>query len=495
MQLTRDAGKNWQNVTPKGIPEWIRINSLELSPHDKATAYVAATMYQFDDFRPFLFKTNDYGKTWTKIVHGIPENAFTRVVREDPTRRGLLYAGTEFGLFISFDDGANWQAFQQNLPVVPITDLAVKDQDLVVATQGRAFWILDDLTPLHEYKDSLRSESVHLFPPRPTARHEGGGRSDDDEGGGGEAIGRNPPNGVLVSYFLPAKPGEKEKLTIEILDGDKILRTYTSEKKDKDKDGEGARSGGGSDVDDDRADKPLEPKEGLNRLAWDMRIVPPTLVPKAVVWGSTQGPRVAPGRYAVRLKYRAETLTQTFEVRAHPGVTASAEDLRQQFDLLRQAARGLTAAHEAVLQIREVKVQIQEIDGRAEKIGKGKEILAKGKSLAEKLTAIEKKLVNPDLKSSQDVLNFPPALDHQFAGLLSVVSSADAKPTDSSWTYLKQIQGQLDASLAELKTAFERDLADFNKLVRENDVPPVVVPPPRKDAAASGSAEGLGNRP
>ncbi|HEX9148538.1 MAG TPA: glycosyl hydrolase, partial [Thermoanaerobaculia bacterium] len=223
VQLTRDGGKNWQNVTPKGIPEWIQINSLEVSPHDKATAYVAATMYKFDDFRPYLYKTNDYGKTWTRIDAGIPAGAFTRVVREDPSRRGLLYAGTETGLYVSFDDGEAWQPMQLNLPVVPITDLAVKEKDLVVATQGRAFWILDDLTPVQEYKPSIAGERVHLFPPRPAVRMDAGGF--EGEGSSG-ALGKNPPNGVVLSYWLKEKPGEKDVLTIEILEDNTVLRRY-----------------------------------------------------------------------------------------------------------------------------------------------------------------------------------------------------------------------------------------------------------------------------
>jgi len=219
VHVTRDGGKNWQNVTPKGIPEWIQINSVEVSPHDKATAYVAATMYKHDDFRPYLYKTNDYGKTWTKIVGGIPAGAFTRVLREDPTRRGLLYAGTETGLYLSFDDGASWQPLQLNLPVVPITDLKVKDKDLVVATQGRSFWILDDLTPLHDYKAGIASERVHLFAPRPAVRMEGGGFDDDASS---RAVGKNPPNGVVLSYWLKEKPAEKEILTVEILEAPSV---------------------------------------------------------------------------------------------------------------------------------------------------------------------------------------------------------------------------------------------------------------------------------
>ena len=471
VQLTRDGGKNWQNVTPRGIPEWVRINSLDVSPHDKATCYVAATMYQFDDFHPYLYKTNDYGKTWTRIVRGIPENAFTRVIREDPTRRGLLYAGTEYGLYVSFDDGADWQPFQLNLPVVPITDLTIKEKDLVVATQGRAFWILDDLTPLYDYKDSIRGEALHVFPPRPGYRFAGGGFGGDDEESAAASIGKNPPNGVLLYYWLKDKPKEKEKLTVEILDGDKVLRTYTNEKKEKE--GPEAEAAGGGVP--DREDKPLEPKEGLNRLVWDMRIIKPTLLPRAVIWGNSQGPKVAPGTYTVRVKLRDQTATQTFDVRPNPGVPATAEDLKKQFQMLRESADGLAACHDAVLQIREAKAQIKEITDHAEKLGKGKGIKEKGKEVSDKLTVIEKKLVNPDVKSNQDVLNFTPALDHQFAGLAAAVGSADAKPTDASYVYEKQIQAQLSSVQGELKGVLEKDLAEFNQSVRAADIPPVVV--------------------
>jgi hypothetical protein len=427
-------------------------------------------LYQFEDYHPYLYKTSDYGKTWTKIVHGIPDNVFTRVIREDPSRKGLLYAGTEYGLYVSFDDGANWQPFQLNLPVVPITDLTIKEKDLVVATQGRAFWILDDLTPLHQYRDALRGEPLFVFPPRPSYRFPGGGFGDDEESSS-SSVGKNPPNGVLLSYWLKEKPGEKEKLTVELLDGEKVLRTYTSEKKEKDKeaaDGEGGEPG-------DREDKPLEPREGLNRLVWDMRVVKPTLLPKAVIWGSRSGPRVAPGVYAVRVKLGDKTVSQKLEVRPNPNVSATAEDLKQQFDLLRRAIDGLAACHERVMQIRDAKAQIQTITEHAEKLGKGKQLGVKGKELSEKLTAIEKKLVNPEIKSSQDVLNFTPALDHQFAGLASVVSSADARPTDSSLVYARLIEGRLSEVEGEWKAVLEKDLADFNKAVQTEAIPPVVV--------------------
>ena len=469
VQLSRDGGKNWRNVTPKGIPEWIQINSVEVSPHDKATAYVAATMYKHDDFRPYLYRTNDYGRTWTKIDSGIPSGAFTRVVREDPSRRGLLYAGTETGLYVSFDDGGSWQPLQLNLPVVPITDLKVKDKDLVVATQGRAFWILDDLTPLHEYESRLASERVHLFAPRPAVRMEGGTFDDDSPS---RPLGKNPPNGVVLSYWLKEKPAEKDVLTVEILEGDKVIRRYSSEKKETKDDGSAS--------DDDSADKPLEPKAGLNRLTWDMRILKPALVPKAVIWGPREGPRVAPGTYSARLKFGGETLTQPVEVARHPEVPATAEDLKSQFRLLSDIRDRVEETHDAVAKIRDVKGQVEVIGERAEKLGKGTALKEKGKALAEKLTAIEKKLVNPDLKSNQDVLNFPPALDHQFVGLAYVVSSADTKPTDASSAYYGEVSRSLATILAELDLVLSKDLGEFNAMVQKEAIPPVVVVPKKK---------------
>ena len=416
VHVTRDGGKNWENVTPKGLPEWIQINSIEASPHDPASALRRGHDVQARRLPAVPLQDARLRQDLDEDRRRHPRSSFTRVVREDPVRKGLLYAGTEYGLYVSFDDGASWQPFQRNLPVVPITDLAVKEGDLVVATQGRSFWILDDLTPLRDYRSDLRGERFHVFPPRPSYRFRTGGGGGDDEESGPTNEGKNPPGGVLVSYWLHDKPGEKETLTIEIAEGDSVLRTYTSEKKDKDKekDGEGEEA-------DPRADKPLEPKAGLNRFVWDMRILRPALLPKAVIWGDDSGPLVAPGTYTVRVKLGDETRTQKFEVVPRPGIAATPEDLKQQYDLLRNTSDGLAATHEAVEQIRDVKAQIQTVTKHAEELGKGAAVKDKGKALSDRLTSIEKKLVNPDVKSSQDVLNFTPALDHQFAGLAGVV--------------------------------------------------------------------------
>ena len=471
VHVTHDGGKTWTNVTPKGIPEWIQINSIELSPHDASTAYVAATMYKFDDDRPYLYKTTDGGRSWTKIVDGIPEGAFTRVVREDTVRPGLLYAGTETGLYVSFDGGGRWAPFQRNLPVVPITDLAVKNGDLVVATQGRSFWILDDLSPLQQWKEEIAASPVHLFHARPALRLALGGF------GGGEGArfegGENPKSGAVVDFWLKDKPAEKEVVTIEFFAGDRPLRKFSSEKKEE---------GAGEDE-----DKPIEPKAGLNRFVWDLRMFPPTLVPKAIIWGEKEGPRISPGTYRVRLTAGGKSLEDRFDVVPNPSVAVSAEDLRKQYDFLAQVRDALSQTHESVIQIRAVKDQIKDVLSRAKEIGKEKPLETLAKALQEKLSAIEDKLVNPKIKANQDPLNFPPRLDHQFVGLTSVVASADAAPAPSAYAYFDELRKQLAAVRGELSGVFDKDLADFNRAVRDAGVPPVVVPKPKDEAAPPAS--------
>ena len=360
-------------MTPKGLPERIQINAIEVSPHDAASAWIAATMYKHDDARPYLYRTTDYGKTWTKLVGGIPDGAFTRVVREDPVRTGLLFAGTERGLYVSFDDGVWWQPFQRNLPVVPITDLTIKDGDLVVATQGRAFWILDDLSPLRQWFPSVEKEAVHVFKPRPAVRFGSSGRG---EGGPPRGVGQNPPAGAIVDVWLkdapPKKPASKDALTLEILDGETVLRTFTSEKKE----GEDAPA-------DEDAEKPLELKRGLNRLSWDLRMLKPSLVPKAIIWGPRDGPLVAPGTYTARVKLGDAVLAEKIEVVANPMVKAPAADLKSQSAFLADVRDRLSETHQAALTCRDVKKQVKDVVDRAGRLGKKEPLAGKGKALSE----------------------------------------------------------------------------------------------------------------
>jgi photosystem II stability/assembly factor-like uncharacterized protein len=464
VHVTRDGGKTWQNVTPKDMPEWIQINSIEASPHDRATAYVAATMYKHDDFRPYLYKTSDYGRTWKKIVTGIAPSAFTRVVREDPNRRGLLYAGTETGLYVSLDDGASWQPFQRNLPVVPITDLAVKNRDLVVATQGRAFWILDDLTPLHELDDAAFREPLHVFTPRQAVRWDGPNVGEDDSGWWRAGLGRNAPNGVVVYFWLAEKPTDKEPLTVEVLDGETVLKTFTSAKREQ-----------GEDAPPSDVESLGELRAGLNRLVWDMRVARPSLLPRSIIWGSTNGPKVGPGTYTIRLKLGSRVATRQAAIVPNPNVAVSAEDLRAQFGLLRDLRDRLSETHGAVRRIRAARDPITGVVARARDVGKGEALEARAKPIYEKLDRIERQLVNPDIKSGQDVLNFPPALDHQVVGIASTVSSADARPTDASFAYYREVKAKLDAVMADLRAVLDADVAAFNEAVRAEGIPPVVV--------------------
>ena len=467
VHVTRDNGKTWQNVTPKGLPEWIQINAIDASPHEKGAAYVAATMYKFDDFAPYLYKTRDYGKTWTKIVAGIPSDAFTRVVREDPARRGLLYAGTETGLFVSFDDGASWRSFQRNLPATPVTDLVVKNEDLVVATQGRGFWILDDLTPLRQWSERVPASSAYLFPTRTSVRMQTTPVREEEEPLRG--VGKNVPNGVVINYWLREKPKEKEKVTIEILSEGKVIRTLSNQKPERE--GDLKEQLEREEEEKDR-DKPLEPVAGLNRFVWDMRVLRPTLVPKAVFnEGEKSPPKVGPGTYQVRLTAAGSTFTENAVVAPHPAGFASADDLQAQYQLLAAIRDRLSEAHSTVLKIRDVRAQVKDLSERATRLGKGDSLSRRAAALSEKLTAVEEKLINPNIKADEDDLNYEPKLDHDLTNLAGIVASADAKPTPASVRYYDILKGRLAAIVAEFDRLMASDVAEFARAAEEQKIP------------------------
>ncbi len=454
VHVTRDGGKTWRNVTPKGLPEWSQVNAIDASPHDAATAFVAATRYKLDDFRPYLFRTRDGGESWTRIDAGIPEGSFTRVVREDPVRRGLLYAGTETGLFLSFDSGDTWQPFQRNLPAVPITDLAVKDGDLVVATQGRAFWILDDLGALRTWDDSIASRPAHLFAPRPTPRYVQEKLDPEDPP---KAVGTNRPNGVVLDFWLREKPKKDEPVKLEILSGDKVIRSFSSAMKDPG--GELKERLERKELDKEK-DKPLALKAGVNRFVWDMRIFPPYLAPKAVIGeGDKAPPRVAPGTYTVRLLAGGQTLTREVEVRPRPGGPATAADLAAQAELLGRIRDRISETHETAMAIRDVRARALELGDRAERLGKGDALKKKAAALAEKLSAAERDLSNPDIRAVEDSLNYEPKLDQEWAYLASVVGAADRRPTASAVAYFSVLQAKTDAALARWKELLSGEVA------------------------------------
>jgi photosystem II stability/assembly factor-like uncharacterized protein len=469
VQVTRDGGKTWENVTPKKdlLPEWIQINSLDASPFDAGTCYVAATMYKHDDYKPYLYKTTDFGKSWKKITRGIPDDAFTRVIREDPNRKGLLYAGTETGMYVSFNDGEAWQPLQLNMPVVPITDLVIhkREKDLVAATQGRSFYVLDDLPVLYQLADAAKAE-VYLFKPEEAYRMDGfGGQLSQNA-----TVGANPPNGAVVYYYLKSKPKE---VALEFLDSTgKTIKKFTSAA------GQGGAAavesffgfGGGA--------SRVAAEAGLNRFIWDQRYTDATRFPGLIMWaGSTTGPKAVPGNYQVKLTVDGKSQAQSFEIKRDPRIEATPEDLAKQFDFLIKVRDKVTETHEAILQIREARKQIDDIVARTKDQKGGKEIADAAKALNARMKEVEEALYQTKNQSGQDPLNYPIRLNNKLAALTGVVASADAAPTAQSVTVFEEIVGQINAQLQKLDSILKTDLPAFNKVVRDQEIPAVVLKP------------------
>ena len=460
--VTDDGGKNWRNVTPPAsqMPEWIQINSIEASPHDPKKAYFAATMYKHGDFRPYLYRTADAGKTWKQIAAGIPADAFTRVIREDPNVAGLLYAGTETGMYVSFDDGASWESLQLNLPAVPITDLALHKEmkDLVVATQGRSFWILDDLPVLHEWK----RRGNGFFPVEPAWRMESGHAPVRP----GMAAGENPPAGAVFHFWLDELP-EGEAL-LEILDArGKVIRRFSSRQAPEEGGGdseEGPRRGPGA--------ARFQPAKGFNRFVWDLRHEDAKSIPNLILWaGSVRGPKAAPGRYRARFSAGKVSFETEFEVRKDPRLAdVTQEDLEKQEQFLLQIRDKLTEIHESILKIREVRSQVQAWGKRSQALEKP------ARELAAKLTAVEEELYQTKNRSSQDPLNYPIKLNNKLAALASIAGSAESRPTAQSYQVYEDLATRANAQLRTLEGLLKKDLEAFNRLVQGQNLPAVAVP-------------------
>ncbi len=481
VNLTRDGGKTWSNVTPPKdiLPEWSQINAIEPSPHDPATAYVAATMYKSDDFRPYLYKTSDYGKTWKKIVNGIPATHFTRVIREDLKQKGLLFAGTEFGIYVSYDDGENWKSIQLNLPVVPITDLAFhkRDDELVVATQGRAFWIMDDLPLLREIKGTAPTDDVRLFAPKETIRAEGGGRGPR----GFVPIGQNPPGGASIEFWLKDRPtGE---VRIEILDASgKLVNKYSSNAPARpgasedaapviDEQGAGGGRGGFG------APARVPAQAGMNHFTWDLRYPDATTFPGLIMWaGSTRGPMIVPGTYTAKLIVGDKTQTQQFVVTSDPRLKTTAADYSAQLSLSIQIRDKLSQVNQAVVDIRAAKKQLEDYAARLKDDAAAKKVADAARDLDKRLTAVEEELYQIKNQSSQDPLNFPIKLNNRLAALLGVVQGTDAGPTKQSNVVFEGLASEANAQLRAADKLLKDDVAQFNKLVKDSDIPAVTVP-------------------
>lgn len=450
VHVTRDGGETWTDVTPKNIPEWIQINSIETDPHRAGSAYIAATMYKSDDFRPYLYRTEDYGKSWKKIVRGIDDEHFTRVVRVDPAREGLLYAGTESGLYVSFDDGEHWRSFQMNLPIVPVTDLAVKDDDLIVATQGRSFWVLDDLTVLHQWVDGLAERDHALFAPRDTWRMDGRGRW-STAGFAGE----DHPNGVLVHYrFAEDAMPDSSAVTLRLLedDGD-VIRSFTP----------AGDEGFGS--------MPFE--AGMNRMVWNLRYPDAHTFDGMILWWSqTSGPRAVPGAYRVRMIVEDDSTEVGFDLKKDPRVSATQEELEEQFEFLITLRDDLSEINRAVERIRDVRTQINGAIERAEGSDAHDALKDASKDMLERLGEIEKALYQTKNRSRQDPLNFPIRLNNKVGALAAMVGIGAAQPTDQSRAVHAELMTEARVQLDALDTELAKVPA-FNALVAEREVPAV----------------------
>ncbi len=518
IHISRDDGKSWKNVTPGELPEWALISIIEPSPHDPATAYVAATRYKLDDFQPYLFKTHDYGETWTKITGGIPDNEFTRAIREDPERRGLLYAGTEMGIYVSFDDGGHWQSLRLNLPVVPIHDLVVKDSDLVVATHGRAFWILDDITPLRQASQEVQDSPTYLFRPRPAVRFmtlEGFSRPPtagkffrmtgatmitvlQKKKPDGETVninldaGQNPPDGVIVYYYLKEKPEGKVSLAFLDAQGNEI-RMYSSEEKPEQAERASAEesspvapwSESGSEETAPQVEEPQVEKEkkeprvvkeaGMHRFVWNLRYPDPKKVEGYVASeAALAGSLVPPGTYQVRLTVGDQSQVETFEVRKDPRVPATDSDLQAQFELRRKVQDKLSETHDAINMIRSIQRQVEDWEQRTRENKDYEAVSKSARSVKEKLTPIEEELIQVKAKSRQDTLNYPAKLNAKLATLAGTIASADAAPTRQEYELFDDLVARIDVQLKRLQEVIETDLANFNRLIRELDVPAVI---------------------
>lgn len=460
VHITKDGGKTWQNITPAGLPESL-IQSIEVSPHDKGTAFIAATRYKFNDYSNMSFKTTDYGKTWTKIDAGVEKDDFIKVIREDRKVKDLLYAGAERGFYVSFNGGTNWQKLQLNLPIVPVTDITFAENDLVISTAGRAFWILDDISALQQSKGNFAG--LKVFTPKPTYKYEGYTPSWMDVPHG---IGKNPMPGVILDYYLP-EAADSLEVKLEILDASgKVIRTYSSIKDEEFKPFPGGPAPA----------QVIPAKKGINRIAWDFRGETLLAIPNAFVYGDYSGHRRAPGKYKARLTFKGAVAEAEIDLRQDPNLkNISAQDWAAQQALLENAAKSLTEIHQSVIDMRKVKSQIEHHNALLKDKEEAKALYQAGQDLIQKLVDWEAKLVETRQKSFQDVINFPSQLNAQYFDLRAAVDVHDPRLTAGA----KQRLQDLDMEWAGYKTAMnqliEKDIVEYNQKFKAQNLPAVIM--------------------
>lgn len=443
IHLTKDGGEHWNDVTPAKMPEWMMINCIEPSPFDVATCYVVGTKYKLDDNTPYIYKTTDFGIHWQMITKGIPNDHFTRCLRADPVKKGILYAGTEKGLYVSFNDGEKWESFQINLPIVPITDLAIRENDLIVATQGRAFWILDNLSFLHQLKSSTVNDNFHVYQ-SPKTFLNNGNRNEKPSNEG-----MNPYPGLVINYWIK-HIHDTSKVVIKIYDKNNILlRTFKNTVSDK--------------------KETIKVENGMNQFVWDMNVKGVEKIDDMILWnGNIDDYNVAPGNYKAVVFYDADSVIMPFSILKNPNYNISENEYQASFEFLNSIKSKFEETQQTIKYIR---ITRQQINALKDKLGNKypKELDSLGKKINQQLTSIEDKLYQTKAKSNQDVLNYPIKLNDKLSGVFGSVNEYTA-PSEQSLEAFQDISKLIDVEINKFKTLQVNEIKQYNKLVRENEI-------------------------
>ena len=453
ISVSRDGGKNWQNVSPAAAPKWMMWNCVEADHFKKGAAYFVGTRYKLDDFTPYIYKTEDYGKSWKLITTGIDKMHFSRALRADQKRPGLLYAGTEYGMYISFDDGVNWKPFQQNLPVVPITDLAIKENDLIVATQGRAFWIIDDLSVVQQMDNSITSNNLYVFDPGPAYRMQANTFAQNF--GTQRNVGANPASGVVFNFYAK-NVEDSTKAFITIMDKDhKFVKTFFTDAKE--------------------ANAKMDVSKGMNQFVWNLLYPESERIDSMILWnGVPAGVVAAPGNYYARFKVGQDSLEVPFILKADPNYKTTQPEYEEQFAFLKTVQDKFNETQKAIKDIHALRKQINSFMSLQDKDAP-KEIKIMADSINKQLTSIEETLYQTKAKSTQDVLNYPIRLNDKLSGLFDVANSGNISPSKQSREVYADIAGQIDTQLNKLKSLKEKEVAAFNELIRQKALPVIGV--------------------
>lgn len=455
VHVTKDGGKNWSNITPPDLAESM-IQSIEVSPHEPGTAYIAATRYKFNDFAPLSYKTTDYGQSWTMINAGIDKDDFLKVIREDPKQAGLLYGGAERGFYISFDGGGKWDRLQLNLPVVPVTDLIIRDNDLVAATQGRAFWILDDLSALQESKGEKPEGLVDIMTPKQTVRFSGGSTS---------GAGANPKAGVILDYYLGEDVGDQEvRLDIMNADGE-IVRSYSSIKDATFKSYPGGPP----------APTVIPAKKGFNRFAWDFRTETLPDVPNVFIYGSYRGHQVAPGNYSARISFKDQAKAVDIHIKADPRLEVEKGTWKQQQEILDHTVKQISDIHAKVNSMRQLRDQIQAYNKLLGDNASHEDLVKLGKELVEKIDKWEGQVVETRQKSTQDVINWPSKLNAAYFYLRGRLDEHDPRVTQGVKNRLTDLDKEWATYKKESTSLLQNEVQAFNELFKKKAIPALII--------------------